>query len=94
MGLNPISWSWGMRTSPIQLMPGLSENMKAPIGVLGAMKAANKYTGSAIGQNLHFADPELKGALGLIQELTRRGIRGSGEPLMDLYVNEQLGHRP
>ena len=68
--------------------------MAAPIGVLGAMKGANRYTGSALGKNLHFADPELKGALGLAQEVAKRGIRGAGEPLMDLYVNEQLGHRP
>lgn len=72
----------------------LLSTVAAPVGVLGAMKGANKYTNSAFGQNLHFADPEFKGALGLIQEAARRGIRGSGEPLIDLYVNEQLGHRP
>ena len=72
----------------------LLSTVAAPVGVLGAMKGANRYTGSALGKNLHFADPKLKGALGLVQEVAKRGIRGSGEPLMDLYVTEQLGHRP
>ena len=67
--------------------------MVAPVGVLGTMNALNKYTGSALGKNLHFADPELKGALGIIQEAARRASRGAAEPLADSYVHDSLGHR-
>lgn len=67
--------------------------MVAPVGVLGTMNALNKYTGSALGKNLHFADPELKGALGIIQEAARRAGRGAAEPLADSYVHDSLGHR-
>lgn len=67
--------------------------MVAPVGVLSTMGALNRYTGSALGKNMHFADPKLKGVLGAIQETTRRAGRGAAAPLADSYVHDSLGHR-
>ena len=65
----------------------------APLAVLGIMKGSNNYARSALGKNLHFADPVLKGKLGGLQQLIERGVRGAGEPLLDEYTTMSLGHR-
>ena len=65
----------------------------APAGALSIMKGLNRYAGSGLGQNIHFADPKLRGALGLAQEYAKRAGRGLGEPLVNEYTTGALGHR-
>jgi len=65
----------------------------APAGVLGVMRGLNRYAGSNTGQNMHFANPKLKGVLGALQDTTKRSARGAGEPWLNAYLRGELGHR-
>ena len=65
----------------------------APIGVLSAMRGLNSYAGSRVGQNMYGANPKLRGVLGAVQEATKRGLRGAGQPVEELYTSGALGHR-
>lgn len=65
----------------------------APLAALIGARAGNKYTSSALGKTLHFADPVLSGPLGTLQKYGQGAIRGVGAPLAEEYVDYPLGHR-
>lgn len=64
-----------------------------PLAALAGSRAANKYTGSRLGQNFHFIDPALEGVPGALQRFGAAGVRGAGAPLTNEFERQQLGWR-
>lgn len=68
------------------LLPGMA--------IVGG-RGANAYTGSTLGKGLHFANPELRGALsGPLQKMFVNATTSAGEPVLDEFTHYQLGNRP
>lgn len=63
------------------------------LAVLGG-RGANAYTSGALGKNIHFADPNISGALGGLQQMIRGASLGAGQPILEQWRTGNLGHQP